>query len=449
MIKAEYHFPQGFLWGAATASHQVEGGITTNDWSRWELESGRIAGGERAGLACDWWGGRWKDDFALAAADGHNAHRLSIEWSRVEPEPGDFDEDALEAYREIIAGVLAQGLKPMVTLHHFTNPIWVMEQGGWHNPAVVDAFAAYTDKVMITLGDLVSHWVTINEPNVLLFAGYVDGSFPPGEQNLRAVPALAVNLLRAHATAYHIIHERFPTAQVGLAHHYRSISPARDGSFLDRKLAALRSHLFNDLFPVGAAEGKLHLIHRIRVPEAAGTQDFIGLNYYTREFVRCSLTQLHRMLSAGTFAEDAILSPTGFIAHQPAGLWEALVWARTYRLPIYITENGIEDANDDIRPMYLAEHLHQVWRAANFNWQLRGYFYWTLVDSFEWERGWTQPFGLYALDRETQGRTARQSARFFSEICHANGLSSDMIRRYAPQALDRIFPPRGSDELME
>jgi len=449
MISASMHFPAGFLWGTATSSYQVEGNNTTSDWSQWEQDPGRILNGHRSGKACDWWSGRWKEDFDLAAQDGHNAHRLSIEWSRVEPSPGKWDVDALDHYRTIVSGALARGLTPLVTLHHFSNPLWLVEEGGWHASTVVEHFAAFTRKVVETLGDLVTRWVTINEPNVLLYNGYVDGVFPPGETDLRSLPPLTVNLLRAHASAYHTIHELVPDAQVGMAHHYRSFHPARERSSLDRYVAAMRSRLFNHLFPSAVASGVVNMIKRIPVPEVVGTQDFMGLNYYTRELSRFSLLNPEQMLKEGKFADKALLSQTGFIAHQPEGFWEALQWARGFRLPIYITENGIDDGEDRIRPIYLAEHIQQAWRAANFNWQLKGYFYWTLVDNFEWERGWTQPFGLYALDRKTQQRTPRRSAQFFSEICRANGLSSEMIYRYAPDALDRIFPPRQPDDLAE
>jgi len=447
MIEASIHFPAGFLWGTATSAHQVEGANRANDWSQWEQESGRILEGHQAGAACDWWGGRWREDFDRAAADGHNAHRLSIEWSRVEPSPGVWDQTALDQYREMLTGALARGLTPMVTLHHFTNPIWVMDAGGWRNPRIVEWFERYVLRVVEFLGDLVSLWVTINEPNFYLFAGYVDGSFPPGEKSLRATHYVAAHLLRAHAAAYHVIHSAAPDARVGMAHHYRSFKPARQGSFLDARAAKLRSRLFNGVFPKALCSGNLSILTRQSIPEAAGTQDFFGLNYYTRELSRWDLLHPSSLLRQGEFEEGAEVSPTGFIANQPKGFWEALVWAHSYRLPIYITENGLEDEDDILRPTYLAEHVHQAWRAANMCWKVRGYFHWSLVDNFEWERGWTQRFGLYALDRETQMRKARSSARFYAEICQANGLSTDMIARYAPKAIARVFPPREADDL--
>jgi len=447
MIKARIHFPAGFLWGTATSSHQVEGSQPDNDWSLWEQEEGRILHGHRAGLACDWWSGRWQEDLDRAAADGHNAHRLSLSWSRIEPEQGQWDENALHIYRNIIAGVRARGLTPMVTLHHFTNPRWVMDAGGWHNPEICKWFEAFTRKVVDRIGDLVSLWVTINEPNVYAFGAYLEGIFPPGEKNIRALPEVTEHLLRGHVAAYHAIHERYPQARVGLAHHYRSFRPMRRNSFLDASIASMKARFFNNLFPDAVADGVLSLFSRKAIPEAAGTQDFFGLNYYTRELSRFDLLHPASMLSLGEFAADAEVSPTGFIANEPAGMWEALAWAHRYRLPIYVTENGIEDDGDDLRRRYLARHIHQVWKAANMCWQVRGYFYWTLVDNFEWERGWTQRFGLYALDTRTQERTPRPSARFYTEICTANGLSSDVLREYAPGALEAIFPERGPDDL--
>jgi beta-glucosidase len=179
MPDAIYHFPQGFLWGTATAAHQVEGGNTNKNWYAWENEPGRIFQGQKCGLACDWWGGRWKEDLENAARDNQNTHRLSIEWSRVQPRPDQWDDGALEHYRHIIRGAIKLGLKPMLTLHHFTDPLWLYEDGGWENDAAPKYFTEYVRKVVGALHDLVDFWVTINEPDVYVTSGYVGGDFPP------------------------------------------------------------------------------------------------------------------------------------------------------------------------------------------------------------------------------------------------------------------------------
>ncbi len=448
MIRARQSFPRGFLWGTATAAHQVEGDNRNNDWWAWEQEPGRILNGDRSGKACDWWGGRWKEDLDRAAAAGQNAHRLSVEWSRVEPSPGKWDGAALDFYRELLRGALDRGLMPMVTLHHFTNPRWLLERGGWAEEAVVGLFARYVRKVVQALGDLVGLWVTINEPNVYAYAAYAEGTFPPGVRNVRLAFQVLRHMILAHAAAYHAIHEVQPGALVGVAHHVRGMKPARPGNRLDRMVAAFRSRVFNELFPLALHDGRLRLpLGRGRLQGVAGTQDFFGLNYYTTERVRFDPRATSTLFGRGFFPPEADLSPTGFIANEPKGLWEALQWARQFRLPIYVTENGVEDGEDRLRPRYLAVHLRELWRAVNVNYRVRGYFHWTLVDNFEWERGWRQRFGLWGLDPETQERRKRRSADFYAEVCRENALTSEMVALYAPEVFQGLFPGKPPGEL--
>lgn len=449
MVEAIYYFPSGFKWGTATSSHQVEGGNTGNDWWQWEQDPGRILREHRSALACDWWGGRWEEDLDRALDGGQNAHRLSVEWSRIEPSPGVWDESALEFYRILVKGALDRGLEPMVTLHHFTNPIWFMEQGGWLNPEAVGYFEIFSRVVVSALKDFVNSWITINEPNVYIYLAYIDGTFPPGETNLASAFSVTHNMALAHASAYRAIHEIQGKAKVGIAHHYRAMQPANKANPIDRWLTKFRSRAFNDLFPSILDKGWLRLFNRkIRVPEAVNTQDFFGLNYYTMERVGLDLRKPKEAFSRGFFPRDADLSPTGFIANEPDGMWEALKFAKSYKLPIVITENGVEDATDEFRLRYMAQHLRKVWAAVNYNWKVEGYYYWTLVDNFEWDRGWTQRFGLWSLDPETQIRTMRKSAKFYTEICKANVLSSEMVQKYAPGVFEEMFPDGGQRELV-
>ena len=183
-FSAAYHFPKGFLWGTATSSHQVEGGNTLNNWHQWEQTPGKIVQGQTSGLACDWWGGRWKEDFDRAQETGQNAHRLSIEWSRIQPAADRWDDDALDHYRQIIRGLIERNMTPFVTLHHFTDPIWLTEMGGWLNPQTPFLFEKYVRRVAEALKEYATLWVTINEPNVYTFVGYLFGDFPPGHPSL-------------------------------------------------------------------------------------------------------------------------------------------------------------------------------------------------------------------------------------------------------------------------
>ena len=227
-VTARFTFPAGFLWGTATSSHQVEGHNPPNNWTAWEQEPGRILEGHRAGLACDWWSGRWREDFDRAAESGQNAHRLSIEWSRIQPAPDRWDEDALDHYREMVRGLVERNMTPVVTLHHFTDPVWLAERGGWENPEAVGFFARYVEKVVRALREYVGMWCTINEPNVYATMGYMMGAFPPGRRgDLQAALRVMEHLLRAHVAAYETIHRLQDTARVGMVVYYRPMRPAR------------------------------------------------------------------------------------------------------------------------------------------------------------------------------------------------------------------------------
>lgn len=439
MPQATYHFPRGFLWGTATAAHQVEGNNTNNQWWQWEQE-GHTKG--KSGLACDWWNGRWREDFDRAAEGGQNAHRLSVEWSRIQPAPDRWDEDALDRYRAMLRGLKERGLTPMVTLHHFTDPLWVYEKCAWENEETISLFEKYVRKTVTALKEYCTLWCTINEPNIYALSGYVTGDFPACNKGLPQAIQVMANMLRAHAAAYRAIHEIQPEARVGYAWHYRP-QVARSWSPLDRLMRNIRDIAINMAFPSGISTGVMKTpIAKIKIPEAKGTQDYFGLNYYSVDTVWFDWRKRQELFSNSGYPANADLSPTHFIANIPTGLFDSLEWiTQTYpHLPILITENGVEDASDQMRPRYIAQHIDQMWRAVNFNWPVKGYFHWSLVDNFEWERGWTQRFGLWALDVETQKRTKRPSADLYAEICKENGLSSEMVQKYCPEVLDTLFP---------
>lgn len=441
MAQATFHFPRGFLWGTATSSHQVEGNNINNNWWAWENQPGKILHGHKSGVACDWWGGRWKEDFDRAAAAGQNAHRFSIEWSRVQPAPDRWDEHAIDYYREMLRGLQERNLTPLVTLHHFTDPLWVSEKGGWEHQDTIGLFEAYVNKVVDSFKEYVNLWVTINEPNVLATLGYLFGLFPPGKKDLSATLRVITHLLRAHAAAYHVIHRIQPKASVGIALNYRGFQPAKPWFPLDQFIANLHSQIYNDLFPKALSDGVLGFpFLRKRLPQVKATQDFLGLDYYTQDQVSFNLTKPMEFFGHRYYEPEAELSDNGFIANQPKGMFDAIKWGLQFKIPIIITENGIEDADDHLRPKYIAQHIHQVWRAVNFNWPVKGYFHWTLVDNFEWERGWTQRFGLWGLNLETLARHPRSSVDLYASICRENGLSSDTVAKYAPDLLPKMFP---------
>ncbi len=440
MPQATYHFPRGFLWGTATAAHQVEGNNTNNNWWKWE-QDGHTNG--RSGLASDWWGGRWREDLDRASEAGQNAHRLSVEWSRIQPAPDRWDEDALEKYRVLLRGLKERGMTPMVTLHHFSDPLWLGEMGGWETEAVVPLFGKFVRKTVEALKEYCSLWCTINEPNVYAIEGYIRGHFPPGKSDMKLALQVQANMVRAHAAAYHAIHDVQPESRVGYALHFRPQEPARSWSPLDRLMRNIKFSAINMAFPSAISTGVMRSpVGKVPVPEARGTQDYFGLNYYSVDTVAFDLTNRAEVFSRSFFPEGTDLADAKQNANQPEGFFQAIKWAvRAYPdLPVLITENGIEDITDRIRPRYLAQHVHAMWRAVNFNWPVKGYFHWSLVDNFEWERGWSQRFGLWGIHPETQKRTKRPSADLYAEICRENGLSSEMVSRYCPEVFEKLFP---------
>jgi beta-glucosidase len=343
----------------------------------------------------------------------------------------------------MLRGLKERNMTALVSLHHFTDPLWVTEKGGWETEAIVPLFERYVRKVVDALKEYNTLWCTINEPNVYALSGYVQGTFPPGKKNLRLSMRVLGNMIRGHAAAYRAIHELQPEARVGYALHYRPMVPRLKWSPLDRLMRNIRYDGLNMGFPSAVSTGVMRSpIGNQNIPEAKGTQDYLGLNYYSVDTVWFDLLRPGELFSNSGYLKDADMSDTNFLANIPEGIYNSIKWIdHTYpHLPIIITENGVEDFDDHMRPRYIAQHLHQVWRAVNFNWPVKGYFHWSLVDNFEWERGWTQRFGLWGLDIDTQKRIRRPSVDFYAEICKENGISSEMVQQYCPEVFEKIFP---------
>ena len=432
-------FPDGFLWGSASAAHQVEGGNDNNDWWDWEQTPGHIKNDDKSAIACDWWQGeRYREDFALAESLHQNAHRLSVEWSRIEPREGEWNQDAFAYYRRVLTAARECGLTPLVTLHHFSNPRWLAKKGAWETQAVVPIFERYATRVVQELGDLCDFWVTINEPFIYTFSGYNDGNWPPGKKDFLLAFRVLRNLVRGHAAAYHAIHRAQPNARVGVAHHYRPFAPANPDSALDRWAGGLRDRLANRLFFLALVDGKLRFPLSVggRVSEAADTQDFIGINYYFTERATFALNRPGQLF---TRESRAIWSPEAppFAAHiEPNSLYEVLRDRAQYGKSLYITENGLFDLGGDPwarsgQARYLVSHLKAVQRAIEAGAPVKGYFYWTLVDNFEWAEGYAARFGLYRLDVASQTRTSRVTAEVYARIARENAIPDDLIEQYA------------------
>ncbi len=385
-------FPHGFLWGTATAAHQTEGGNWNNDW--WEFE-------HRAGSGCTdvsgdavdhFW--RYPDDIRLLRDLGFGAYRFSLEWSRIEPEDGEWSRAALDHYRRMLACCLEHDVVPVVTFHHFTNPRWLSARGGWAEPAVVDHFARFCERSVAALGDLIGMGCTINEPNVVSVLGYISAEFPPGVRDFAAFGRVNENMLAAHRKSYDVI-------------------KAGPGDF---PLGLTLS--MSDWWAPEGCEDRLERTrygHEGQFCEAARGDDYFGVQAYSR--IRLDEQGMPTGPEPGVDVVDM-----GY-EYWPQGLEASVRFAaETAQVPIYVTENGIGTTDDAQRIRYTTEALEGVGRCLADGIDVRGYFHWSLMDNFEWALGYMPRFGLVAVDRATQCRTAKPSASWLGSVARANRL---------------------------
>ncbi|MFI5910686.1 glycoside hydrolase family 1 protein [Dactylosporangium sp. NPDC051541] len=405
-------FPDGFLWGAATSAHQVEGGNTNNDWWDFEQAPGTSAG-ESSGDGIDHVH-RYADDFALLAALGHNTHRLSLEWSRIEPAPGAYSAAAIGHYRRVLTAARDAGLTPFVTLHHFTLPRWLAAAGGWLAPDAVDRFARYCRHVTAALGDLMPFVCTINEPQMIALHGYLEGYHPPGRTDPVLWQRVGRVLLHAHHAAVRAVRDAGGgRCGTGLAVQLPLLAPARDDDAC-RTLHRLLQAEIVDLYLDG-----------LHGPDRG---DWLGVQYYRKQWVDPAVP--------GRFADP----PAGVQRTQmgwavyPDGLRQMLhhAAART-GLPLYVTENGIATGEDTERVDYLHSHLTAVAQALAEGVDVRGYLHWSAFDNFEWAEGYRPTFGLIAVDRDRGfTRIPKPSAHTFARIAATGRLDVAIDPRAQP-----------------
>lgn len=421
-------FPPDLVWGTVSAAEGVEGIGVHSDWAADHED-------ERSGPG-------WLDlsralaDFDLAAEMGVTGHRLSLAWSRLEPEPGRFDPEVRDYYRAILAGLKARGIEPLVTLHHFANPRWFVEQGDFQGSQPEQALQRYTSYVVASFGDIVSRWVTFNEPMSYFFRRHITAEFPvpSGRRGWRPGLRGVRGMLKSHAAMYHKIKEVYPDAEVGVAKRWLVFDPERPDHWGDRWWAGRLSHGFNRAWLDAVASGRpALLLGGGRIRHLAGTFDFVGLNYDTRRRVKLLST------AWGGPAPGRLVSDDG-LEMVPEGLLQGIRAVVDYQKPIIITGNGLSDPRDRLRPAYLATHLQQVWRAINFNFLVMGYYHDALIDGWMWHHGRAQRLGLIAVDSDSHERRVRPSGRFYGEVAHSHTLTSEMIERYAPSVRDVVFP---------
>ena len=379
-----------FLWGAATSAHQVEGGNDANDWHEWETLPGTTCA-EPSGAACEHLK-RYREDIALLAELGLNCYRFSLEWSRIEPEPGRFSDRWLSHYRDILATCREHSLLPVVTFHHFTNPRWIAAAGGWENADTPGLFARFCAKAADGLGDLIAVAVTINEPNIPALLGYEDGVFPPGKRERRARLRATAGFIEGHRRAAAALRERRPELPLGMTVAMADWQALPGG---EREMAEVR-RLREDLFL-----------------EATAEDDFVGVNSYTR----------HRIGPEGWVGneEGVELTATGW-EFWPEALEGSLRRASevTGGRPLIVTESGVATDDDSRRVAYTERAVAGMRRAISDGIDVRGFIYWSALDNFEWHLGYGPRFGLIAVDRDTQERTVRPSARRLGALARSS-----------------------------
>ena len=391
------NFPQGFRWGTATAAHQVEGGNWNNDWWAWE-HNPKSPCEEPSGDACDQLN-RYDSDIALCAALGFDNYRFSIEWSRIEPEPGEFSIAALDHYRRVLASCHAHGIEPVVTFHHFTTPRWVAAEGGWHTATTVDRFLRFAEKSVNHLGDLIGTACTINEPNIVSFVGYQMGMFPPGAIDDAQFEAANANFIDAHRRVVPVLKAGPGDFPVGLTlsmADYQAV-PADDSDAIARRdhIRAVSEDQFLDI---------------------VGKDDFLGVQVYSRTRVGAN--------SVLGGEEGVPTLPMGY-EFWPESLGACFRRAWDYTggsVPLLVTENGIGTNDDPQRIEYVQRALEGVLSCIADGIDVRGYTYWSLMDNFEWAFGYRPRFGIIEVDRATQRRTVKPSGEWLSGIVRANAL---------------------------
>jgi beta-glucosidase len=424
----DLRFPKGFHWGTATSSHQVEGNNRNNNWWPWEQVPGNVKDGTTSGIATDHYN-RFEEDFTLSEEFGHNAHRFSIEWSRIEPEEGRWDEKEVEHYRRVVESLHKHNLTPFVTLHHFTNPVWFDEMGGWTSDRAPELLGRYAGYMAKQLGDAVPFWLTINEPAVLPAASYIAGAHPPAKRDMGLAMTAARNVLRSLATMHNAVRENTPhKPKIGPVINMMYVMPASD-SDEDKTAAKLMDQYWNAYWLDGLRDGVIGppAGGGEEVPGLKGAWDFVGLNYYSRGVIGAGrgimgLRQIHP-------AADAETSTMGWEVY-PEGFYQCITRLKQYSIPVYVTENGIGTDDDEQRQSYVVRHLNEVARAIKDGTDVRSYLHWCQQDNFEWAEGYRQKFGLFEREEGTLNRIPKPSAYMFKEIAQKNAVPGQLVEQY-------------------
>jgi beta-glucosidase len=441
-LLAAAQFPVDFKWCSATAAHQVEGNNIYSDWWLFESIPGHIKNNERSGIAANQWT-LIDSDIQKMKSIGLNSYRFSVEWAKIQPTPDHWDTEALLHYQKQVQSLKRAGIEPIVTLHHFTLPLWVAKNGGWASVSTIQHFVKFSQKVFETLGADVNYWVTFNEPTVLVTAAYLDGVFPPSLKGSHDLALTALkNILTAHAEVVSSLRAKdsLKKSKFGFAHHLRVFDPANKLNPLDHLIAFYLDQIWNWAFTEALVTGHFSLripfqaAMDVDIPKLAGSQDFFGLNYYSRDLVQFTFAPPHFERIPN---ESATKSDLGWeIYPRGLGLLIEKIHSKYPQLPILITENGIADSKDQWRGQFIKDHLVELENEISKGIKIIGYCHWSLLDNFEWAEGFSPRFGLYEVNYSNQERKLRNSSLVLSEI-----ITSNTTRHSKKRSLGK--PPTG------
>jgi beta-glucosidase len=450
-------FPEGFLWGSGEDPYQHEGSSYNNDWHAWERQDPPpVDFGDKLEEGTDFWN-RWREDFALAAKDGHTSHRIGVEWSRIEPEKGVYDEEALAKYEEMLRVMKEEhGFVTFLNLWHFTIPLWADEMGAWENPEFMERWEAFVEVCAKRFAKYVDYWSTMIDSQLYPLAGFMLGEIPPSIKDQKRAIKVYRTMIKAHARAYKVIkahakREDDPSYDAPVGQIYFFFNFHRRGFLIDVVIKRLFANIFNWGLLDGITKGKIDLFippfDRIKedAPDCANTLDWIGVNYFTRAVSSFSL------FAPGFISQKRqtrwITSDMDWEIY-PEGIYETCkrVQARYPGIPQFITECGLADKDDSRRPRFLVEHISWVHKALEEGVDVRGFAHWSMTDNWEWARGSWPRFGMYSVDYETKERTETESARIFAKIAKANALPEEL-----PPPLEMLQPfsrlPENPDEV--
>jgi beta-glucosidase len=400
-----------FLWGVSTSAFQLEGSPHA-DWASWDsiLSSTPNVTNHYA---------LYKKDLLLLQELGVNAYRFSIEWSRIQPKENQWDEKAIAHYQEIVDILIENNIEPMITLHHFTHPLWFIKKYPWHEERSIEKFITFTEKVLSSIRE-VKYWITFNEPYVLILGGYLEGCMPPGVNDVSLAIKALENILICHGKAYDIIHSRIPHAMVSVAHNMAALAPWKRWNPMDRLLSRIAKYFYNHSLLDAFLTGRLHikfpfrkaLVLEIPIKDKI---DFFGVNYYTRIHMRFNPFKKMGVELRHRDIDGHGLTDMGWEIH-PYGLEKVLQYASKLSVPMIITENGIATKSDRVKIRFMKAHIDTVERCIKKGLDVKGYFYWSLIDNYEWLQGLDARFGLYKVDFETLERKPTDAATYYSYL---------------------------------